>query len=84
MGTMGSQYIRGTTDLKQERKGILIRFKGVYRHFTLIYGVFIGERVSFPQVFPHFPQWKRWMDKSGEKWWKMEGGQGNNGTNWKI
>ena len=22
------------------------------------------------------------MDKSGEKWWKMEGGQGNNGTNW--
>ena len=22
------------------------------------------------------------MDKSGEKWWKMEGGQGNNDTNW--
>ena len=25
--------------------------------------------VSFPQVFPNFPQWKRWMDKSGKKWW---------------
>ena len=24
------------------------------------------------------------MDKSGEKWWKMEGGQGNNDTNWGI
>ena len=40
--------------------------------------------VSFQQSFPHFPQWKRWMDKSGEEWWKMEGVQGNNDMNWGI
>ena len=51
---MGSQYIRGTTDLKQARKGMLIRFKGVYRYFTLIYGVFISENDKFPTSFPAF------------------------------
>ena len=51
---MGSQYIKGTTDLKQTRKGMLTRFKGVYRYFTLIYGVFISENDKFPTSFPAF------------------------------
>ena len=37
---------------------------------------------SFQQSFPHFPQWKRWIDKSGEKWWKTEGEQWNSNMNW--
>lgn len=51
---MGSQYIKGTTDLKQVRKGILIRFKGIYWYFTLIYGVFISENNKFSTSFPTF------------------------------
>ena len=49
---MGSQYIRGTTvkisneqETKQEiknKKGILIRFRGIYQYFTLIDDDFWG------------------------------------------
>ena len=41
---------------------------------------------SFQQSFPHFPQWKRWMGKSGEKWWKMEGISGVKicGIRWEL
>lgn len=95
---MGSQYIRDTTirtSNKQEIKQDKTRnkkTKRTSRHsfwafigiFVLIYGVFISERESFPQVFPHFPQWKRWMDKSGEKWWKMERKQWNSDMSWGI
>lgn len=30
-----------------------------------------AKTTGFQQSFPHFPQWKMWMDESGEKWWKM-------------
>ena len=37
---------------------------------------------SFQQSFPHFPQWSKWMDKSGKKWWKIEREQWNSNMNW--
>ena len=51
---MGSQYIKGTTDLKQARKGMLIRFKGVYRYFTMVYWIFTSENGKFSTSFPTF------------------------------
>ena len=64
---MGSQYIGDTTvkiysdqGLKQEIKnkwGILIRFWGIYRYFTLIdsvFGIFISENGKFSTGFSTF------------------------------
>ena len=50
----------------------------------MILGYLQAKMASFQQSFPHFPQWNKWMDKSGEKWWKMEGKQGNNDMSWGI
>lgn len=77
---MGSQYIRDTTDLKQVRKGIIIRFWGVYRYFTLVYADLLGickrKWQVFNKVFHIFHNgiggWIK-VGRNGGKW------RGNNG-----
>lgn len=59
-------------------------FIGILRLLTVILGYLQAKVKSFPQNYPHFPQFRRWMDKSGEKWWKMEGEQWNGDMSWGI
>lgn len=55
---MGSQYIRGITDLKtinkRNKKMSSIRFKGIYRYFTMVYWVFASENGKFSTKFSTF------------------------------
>ena len=55
MGTMGSQYIRGTTDLKQLRKGIQDRISGYLSAFyTNLWCIYKRKQQVFNKVFHIF------------------------------
>ena len=45
-------------------------------------GYLQAKMASFQQSFPHFPQGSKWIDKSGEKWWKMGIEKGSGDMDW--